>query len=194
MNPRTTPRTTPRTWALLLGAAAVGAALAACSSMAQRAPVAPLPHASAVDMPRYMGRWYVISNIPTLLERGVVDATENYTLRPDGSVDIDFRYRRSPGGSESTLGSRGYVEQGDPAIWGVQFFWPIRADYRIAWLAPDYSRVIVAREKRDHVWIMARTPTLPQAEYDAMVRQVAAMGYDTAKLERVPQAGASAAR
>lgn len=184
----------PRTLALLLGAAAAGAALTACSSMAQRAPAPPLPHANAVDLPRYMGRWYVISNIPTFLERGAVDATEHYTLRPDGSVDIDFRYRRSPGGSEQSLGSRGFVENGDNAIWGVQFIWPIRADYRIAWLAPDYSRVIVAREKRDHVWIMARTPTLPQADYEAMVRQVGAIGYDTAQLERVPQGAARADR
>lgn len=182
----------PRTLALLLGAAAAGAALSACSSMAQRSPAPPLPHASAVDLPRYMGRWYVIASIPTFLERGAVDATEHYTLRPDGSVDIDFRYRRSPDGTEHALGSRGFVEKGDNAIWGVQFIWPIRADYRIAWLAPDYGRVIVAREKRDYVWIMARTPTLPPAEYDAMVQQVAAMGYATDKLQRVPQGAARA--
>jgi apolipoprotein D and lipocalin family protein len=155
--------------------------------MGQRSSVPPLPHASAVDLPRYMGRWYVISSIPTFLERGVVEATEHYTLRPDGSVDIDFRYRRGLGDSEQALGSRGFVENGDNAVWGVQFIWPIRADYRIAWLAPDYSRVIVAREKRDHVWIMARTATMSQADYDAMVQQVGAMGYDTARLERVPQ-------
>jgi len=179
-----------RPLALLLGAAAAGVVLAACSNMARRAPAPPLPQAGAVDLPRYMGRWYVIGSIPTLPERGAVDATENYTLRPDGSVDIDFRYRRGAGESEQALGSRGFVEPGNNAIWGVQFIWPIRADYRIAWLAPDYSRVIVAREKRDHVWIMARTPTLPQAEYDAMVQQVGAMGYDTARLQRVPQGAA----
>lgn len=182
----------PRTLALLLGAAAAGAALTACGSMAQRSVHAPLPLASAIDLPRYMGRWYVISSIPTFPERGAVDAIEHYSLRPDGTVDIDFRYRRSPDAAEQRLGSRGFVHAGDPAIWGVQFIWPIRADYRIAWLAPDYSRVIVAREKRDHVWIMARTPTLPQADYEAMVQQVGAMGYDTALLERVPQGAAGA--
>jgi apolipoprotein D and lipocalin family protein len=38
---------------------------------------------------------------------------------------------------------------------------------------------------------MARTPTLPQADYDAMVRQVGAMGYDAAQLVRVPQGAAT---
>ncbi|WP_170168256.1 lipocalin family protein [Pseudorhodoferax soli] len=182
-----------RTLVLLLGAA-VGATLAACTNMAQRPPTPPLPQANAIDLPRYMGRWYVIASIPTFLERGTVDAVEHYALRPDGSVDIDFRYRRTPRAAEQALGSRGFVDSSNSAIWGVQFIWPIRADYRIAWLAPDYSRVIVAREKRDHVWIMSRTPTLPQVDYDAMVWQVGAMGYDTARLERVPQGAASADR
>lgn len=177
----------PRTLALMLSAAAACAALTACSSLAKRGALAPLPHPGVVDLPRFMGRWYVIGSIPTFLERGAVDATENYALRPDGTVDIDFRYRTSPGDSEQTLGSRGFVESGDNVVWGVQFIWPIRADYRIAWLSPDYSQVIVAREKRDFVWIMARTPTLPQADYEAMVQRVGTMGYDTAQLKRVPQ-------
>lgn len=47
------------------------------------------------------------------------------------------------------------------AVWDMQFFWPIRAEYRIIYLADDYSRTIIGRTKRDHLWIMARTPSLP---------------------------------
>ena len=54
-------------------------------------------------------------------------------------------------------------------------------------LADDYSDTIVARNKRDYVWIMARTPTLPEARYRQLVAEVAAMGYDTSRLRRVPQ-------
>jgi apolipoprotein D and lipocalin family protein len=34
---------------------------------------------------------------------------------------------------------------------------------------------------------MARTPTIPQADYDAMVAKVKAMGYDLKELRKVPQ-------
>ncbi len=34
---------------------------------------------------------------------------------------------------------------------------------------------------------MARTPTLPEARYRQLVAEVAAMGYDTSRLRRVPQ-------
>jgi apolipoprotein D and lipocalin family protein len=34
---------------------------------------------------------------------------------------------------------------------------------------------------------MARTPTLPQADYDALVAEIGAMGHDLSKLRKVPQ-------
>ena len=58
---------------------------------------------------------------------------------------------------------------------------------------PDHalgSRVhptVIGRNKRDFVWIMARTPQIPEADYQRLVAELAAQGYDTAKLRRVPQ-------
>ncbi len=34
---------------------------------------------------------------------------------------------------------------------------------------------------------MARTPQIPEADYQRLVAELAAQGYDTAKLRRVPQ-------
>jgi apolipoprotein D and lipocalin family protein len=176
----------------LLAAAGLGAAavtlVAGCASGSGKAG-APVPLASDVDIPRYMGAWYVIANIPTWPERGARDAVETYTQAPDGHIGIDFRYRKQEGDGElKRMGSKGFVSEQDKAIWGVQFVWPIKADYRIAYVEPDYSQTIVAREKRDYVWIMARTPAIPEERYQALVARVAAMGYDVSKLQRVPQA------
>ncbi|QHI99051.1 hypothetical protein GT347_14295 [Xylophilus rhododendri] len=176
----------------LLAAAGLGAAAVAlvvgCASGSGKTDV-PLPLARNIDIPRYMGSWYVIANIPTWPERGARDAVESYTQAADGHIDIDFRYRKQEGDGElKHMGSKGFVSEQDGAIWGVQFVWPIKADYRIAHVEPDYSQTIVAREKRDYVWIMARTPTIPEERYQALVARVAAMGYDVSKLQRVPQA------
>ena len=73
------------------------------------------------------------------------------------------------------------------AIWGQQYVWPIKADYRISYVAADYSQTVITREKRDYVWIMARTPALPEAELQKLIALVGRQGYDTAKIERVPQ-------
>ena len=69
----------------------------------------------------------------------------------------------------------------------MQFIWPFEADYRIAYLNADYTQTIIARQRRDYVWIMARSPAIGDEEYARLVRQVEALGYDISKLQRVPQ-------
>ncbi len=156
------------------------------SGCAEQAPITPVRH---VDVGRYMGDWYVIAAIPTYFERHAYDAVESYALRPDGRVQTTFRYRAgSADGELKTMHATGFVHNDSGnAIWGMQFVWPIKAEYIIAWLDPDYRMVIVARNKRDYVWIMVRTPTIPQEQYDLLVARVSAMGYDIRKLRKVPQ-------
>ena len=79
------------------------------------------------------------------------------------------------------------------AVWGVQVFWPIKAQYIVAYLKDDYSQTIVARDARDYTWIMARTPTVSAADYDALVARVGRMGYPAAKIRKAPQQSPAAA-
>ena len=69
----------------------------------------------------------------------------------------------------------------------MQFVWPFKSEYAIAYLNEDYTQTIIARSARDYVWIMARTPQISDADYQKLESRVAALGYDTAKLRRVPQ-------
>jgi apolipoprotein D and lipocalin family protein len=157
--------------------------LAACGA------VKPMLHVAQVDLSRYMGPWYVIAAIPSFPERHAYNAVESYALRPDGSIATTFRYRNgSFGAPVKTMHPVGTVrpDTGN-AVWGEQFLWPIKAEYVIAYLDRDYRTVIVGRSKRDYVWIMARTPTLPAPDYAKLVGEVASLGYDTGKLRRVPQ-------
>ncbi len=142
-----------------------------------------------VDLDRFMGRWYVISNIPTFLEKDVHNAVENYTLNTDGTIATKFTFRKgSVEGKQKEYNLKGFVRDSESnALWGMRFVWPIKADYRIVYVADDYSTTIVAREKRDFVWIMSRTPTLSDQDYEQLVSFVEAIGYDISKLIRVPQ-------
>ena len=150
---------------------------------------APLTTASQVDLPKFMGDWYVIANIPTSIERGAHNAVESYRLDTDGSIATTFTFR--DGAFDAKLKRycpRGFVrDTGSNAIWGMQFLWPIKADYRIVYVSPDYQRTIIGREKRDNVWVMARTPTLGEAELQDLRERVAKEGYDMAEYALVPQ-------
>jgi apolipoprotein D and lipocalin family protein len=69
----------------------------------------------------------------------------------------------------------------------MQFIWPIKAEYLITHLSDDNGQTVIGRNKRDYVWIMARSPQIPQADYARMVAELAVQGYDVTKLRKVPQ-------
>ena len=132
---------------------------------------------------------YVIANIPTFIEKGAHNAIESYELNDDGTIQTTFTfYEDSFDGELKTYHPKGFVtDEQTNAIWGMQFIWPIKADYRIMYLTEDYSQTIVARNKRDYVWIMARTPTIPEADYQHMLKLIENVGYDISQIQRVPQ-------
>ena len=142
-----------------------------------------------VDIERFMGPWYVIANIPTFLEKGAHNAIETYSLNDDGTIATHFTFRKdSFDGKQKDYNPKGWIlDEETNARWGMRFVWPIKADYRIVWLDKDYSVTVIARDARDFVWIMAREPEIPAELYDEIVAFVASIGYDTSKLERVPQ-------
>ena len=165
--------------------AAVVAAMTGCRTP-DRPPLRTVP---SVDLERFMGDWYVIASIPTFLERGAVNAVESYRLDADGTVATTFTYRKGGvDGPEKRMTPRGFVlDRATNAVWGMRFVWPVKADYRIVYLDPGYTQTVVAREKRDYAWIMARSPEIPEADYQSLVRLLADQGYDTAKVRKVPQ-------
>ena len=159
--------------------------LSGCQSVA----TPPLAQVEKVDLARFMGDWYIIASIPTFIETDAYNAVESYRLAADGTIETTFTFRDGAfDGPPKRYTPRGYVLDRDSnAVWGMQFVWPIKADYRIAWLAPDYSATVIARERRDYVWIMARAPQIPEADYRRLEQFVAAQGYDVSRLRKVPQ-------
>ena len=149
----------------------------------------PLQTVGYVDLERFMGKWYVIACIPTILEKNIFNATETYQLERDGTISTTFAFRkRGFDGPKKEFHPRGFVQNRTTnAIWGMQFIWPIKADYRIIHLDSDYSSTIVGRQKRDYVWIMARQPQLRESLYQEMVNRVFEAGYDINRLVRIPQ-------
>lgn len=149
-------------------------------------PVRPVPH---VDLPRFMGTWYMIAAIPTVFEREAWNAVQTYTLQPDGNILTTLSFNKgAANGPLKRIHSTAYVHPGcGGAVWGVQIFWPMKAQYVVAWLKPDYSEMIVARDARDYAWIFARTPTVPAADWATLQAQVAALGYDMSTLRKIPQ-------
>jgi apolipoprotein D and lipocalin family protein len=142
-----------------------------------------------VEIERFMGPWYVIANIPTFLEKGAHNAIESYKLDPDGSIATTFTFNAdSFDGRLKTYHPRGFRrDKKSNAVWDMQFVWPFQSEYLIIYLDRDYTRTVIGRSKLDYVWIMARTPEIPDAEYQAILKQLSDIGYDIGKIKKVPQ-------
>jgi len=159
--------------------------LAGCQTVSRP----PIELVAKVDLPRFMGDWYVIANIPTFIEKGAHNAIESYKLADDGTIETTFTFRAgSFDGEAKRYTPRGFVQdKTSNAVWGMQFLWPIKSDFRIVYLTPDYTQTVIGREKRDYVWIMARTPSIPDAEYAGIVEFLGRQGYDVSQIQKVPQ-------
>ncbi|WP_217351454.1 lipocalin family protein [Aquisalimonas sp. 2447] len=166
----------------LLSVAVAALLLVACQS---RPPMETVDH---VDLERYMGDWYVIANIPTFLERDAHNAVESYSLNDDGTIDTVFTFRQGAfDGELKRYNPKGFVRSEDNAEWGMQFIWPIKAEFLIIYLDDEYQHTVIGRTRRDYVWIMAREPEMPEAEYQRIVAFLGERGYDTDAIQRVPQ-------
>jgi apolipoprotein D and lipocalin family protein len=152
-------------------------------------PRPPLKVVDHVDVPRFMGSWHVIANIDNIFERKAYGSVETYTLREDGRIDVLFEFRKgSFDGPLKRMRQVAWVP--DPAKsgeWRVQLLWPLRFPYLIIDLAPDYSWTVIGYPNRDLIWVMARTPTLPEATLKDILERAKAQGYDLSKIQRVPQ-------
>jgi apolipoprotein D and lipocalin family protein len=146
-----------------------------------------------VDLERFMGDWYVIGFIPVTIpffsEEGAHNGVESYRLTEKGVIETTYTFRKGAfDGPEKRMTPRGWVHNAETnAEWRMQFLWPFKAAYLIVYLDEDYQRTIIGVPNRKYVWIMSRDPNLSDADYQALLDYVARVGYDSEKVQRVPQ-------
>ena len=161
----------------------------ACSSMKKPPALPPLKTVSHVDLPRYMGDWFVYAHIPYALEKGKVGTLDRYALRPDGRIDNIFLFRK--GSLQAPLQSWNGVawvhDKTTNAEWRVQFIWPLRVPYLIIDLDKDYQWSVIGYPNRKLAWVLSRKPALDPETYAGILQRLAAQGYDTSLLKPVPQ-------
>ena len=152
-------------------------------------PPADFPREKQVDLPRYMGAWYVIAHIPPGPTKDSYNSIERYQLNESGEIETVFTYNEgSFEGELKVMRPKGFsLAQSNGAVWAMQFIWPIKMEYTISYVDEAYETTIVARSKKDWVWIMARTPHISEGKYQSLVARVKGLGYSTDKLRKVPQ-------
>jgi apolipoprotein D and lipocalin family protein len=151
-------------------------------------PQGPLPLAT-VDMERMYGGWYLIATLPNSFERGMVGPYDVYSKRPDGDVREDFYMRR--GSFKAPLKHfviHDWVRPGSHnAHWRVQILWPVNLPFLVLYTDPSYRYVLFGEENRKLGWIYARTPKIPDADYQALLDRFQTLGYPSAQFRKFVQ-------
>jgi apolipoprotein D and lipocalin family protein len=166
------------------------AALSLMGCATSKEPLRTVPH---VDLPRYMGDWYVIANIPYFAEKNCFDSIESYALRPDGHIANWFTCRKGSftAPMKRLVNAVGTVKNTDSnAVWGVRFFKVISVQYLIIDLDPQYQWVVVGHPSRRYGWIMSRAKTIDPQTYQGILERLRAQHYDPSKFQLVPQQAA----
>ncbi len=151
----------------------------------------PLETVRHVDLNRYTGRWFEIARYPNSFERKCDrDVTAEYSTKPDGTIRVVNACITSSGKISRSEGTAKVVDASTNARLKVTFFWPFYGKYWIIGLGDQYEYAVVGEPSREYLWILSRTPGMQDALYQKILLQVAASGYDAAKLARTPQTAA----
>jgi len=171
--------------------ATIAALSTGCASLSKEAAMS-RPAIATLDLPRFMGRWWVIANIPYFAERGKVASSDNYSLRPDGSIDVVYAYRKSfDETTERTLKARARPLEGSGgAHWKQRFFGVLTVQLQVLEVDPEYRWALIGNPKRSLAWVFSREAQLDPASYAELAERLRPHGYDPSDLLRIPQSPA----
>lgn len=148
------------------------------SSSVDNSPVA------AVDIYRYLGKWYEIARFDHRFERNMTHCIANYRLQDDGTIKVTNQGKKN--GKWKTSEGKGKLTN-EPGVLRVSFFGPFHSDYRIMMLPPDYSYALVGGDDADYLWILSRTPKIRTSTCDSIINEAQRRGYETDNLIWVDQ-------
>ena len=139
---------------------------------------------AALDLSRYLGEWYEIARFDHSFERGVEQAKAKYSLKDDGTIEVVNSGIKN--GKPKTAVGKG-KKTDTPGLLRVSFFGPFYADYRVMLIDKDYSLALVGSGSADYLWILSRTPGLPETAKSELLAEARRRGYDTGELIWVRQ-------
>ena len=135
-----------------------------------------------VDLQRFSGTWYSLASIPTMFDRGSRETTTHYTLNQDKYYNVVTTCKKEDN-SIRTVTSKIFPNEGSKVSeMKAQFIWPIKVDYWLIDLAPDYSWAVVGHPDHKFLFIMSRKPQMEKRLYEEIVARCKAMGYPTNEL------------
>ncbi len=118
-----------------------------------------------LDLHRYMGKWFEIARFDHRFEHNLVGATVEYSFLPNGDIEVvnSGYWGNFSGSFKRAKGIAKITDPTCPSKLKVCFFMRFYAEYNIMEIDEDnYSYALVGSNTSDYLWLLSRTPTLPE--------------------------------
>lgn len=138
----------------------------------------------SLDLGRYLGNWYEIARFNHSFEKGLTHTQAHYYLNADGTITVKNSGHKK-GKVKISTGKAKITET--PGLLRVSFFGPFYSDYRVMMLSDDYNYALVGSKSSKFLWILSRTPKVPDDILKNILKEASDRGYDTGKLIWVEQ-------
>ncbi len=164
--------------------------LGGCAALGPKHPIGnsavPQP-ARAVDLERYLGRWYELARYEQGFQKDCEGVSADYARRDDGQISVLNACRKPDGKLKQAKGRAKVVDSATNAKLKVSFFGPFYGDYWVLDHAEDYSWSIVGEPSGRYLWLLSREANPTAAQRDALIARAGALGYDTSMLRITQQ-------
>ncbi len=146
-----------------------------------------LPTVSNVEVSKYLGKWYAISSLPQFFTRKCLSQTAEYGLINEQTIsvlNVCIKNRKS----SHIRGQAVIVNAATNAELEVTFnsfftrLFRVKGDYNIIKLDKNYEFVMVGSRNRKSLWIMSRTPSMPEDILDSYINSAEELGFPISKL------------
>ncbi|MFC4892960.1 lipocalin family protein [Pseudofrancisella aestuarii] len=136
----------------------------------------------------YLGRWYEIARFDNSFEKGLIKVYAEYGLNSDGTIEV-VNSGVNPITEQRTYakGVAKFVEKDNVGYLKVSFFKPFYGAYVIFDLEDDYKYAYIAGNNYNYLWLLSRTPTVPDSVKEDFVKKAKGLGFETDKLVWVKQ-------
>lgn len=145
---------------------------------------------ASVDLQKYLGKWFEIARYPNRFERGCTNVTAEYSLVRENRVAV--RNSCFVGGKLKVANGTAVVIEGSEgarlAVNFAPFPLPLGVgNYHILHIGGDYQTALVGEPTGRFLWMLARTPTVADAQKRELEQAAVKNGYNLQMIENVIQ-------
>lgn len=148
---------------------------------------------AAVELNKYLGKWYEIARFDQSFQAGCGSVTAEYSLRGNGKINVVNTCKHENGTVKKAKAIASVVDKKTNAKLKVSFvpflnrFGLFAGAYWVIGLGQNYEFAVIGGPDRKTLWFLSRTPKLSPEKFAELKQIAESQGYDLSKLMLTPE-------